>query len=60
MVYEFAGATLILIAVNSAIMAIGSWNWHARMCGGCCFCLLGIINLAAIIVTAVFRFNLLG
>ena len=30
------------------------------MLGGCCGCLLGCTNIAAIVVTGVFRFNTMG
>ena len=59
-VYEFAGVILVLIALNGVVMVIGSWSWYARLGSSCCFCLLGILNLVSIIVTAVFRFNLFG
>ena len=41
-------------------MAVGSWNWYARLCSGFCCCLLGIVDLAAIIVIGVVRFNYFG
>mmetsp|Transcript_8074 Transcript_8074/g.9289 ORF Transcript_8074/g.9289 Transcript_8074/m.9289 type:complete len:131 (-) Transcript_8074:71-463(-) len=41
-------------------MVFGAWNLHARMIGLCCACLLGCVNFAALITTAVFRFNSMG
>jgi len=59
-IYTFCGITLILIAVNSLLLAFGAWNFHSRMIGGCCGFCLACVNFAAIIVTGVFRFNTMG
>ena len=52
--------SLIIIAVNSAIMAIGAYNFKARALGMSCGICLICLNLACIITTAVFRFNTMG
>ena len=41
-------------------MVVGAWVLYARICAGCLLCLLGCVNLAAIITTGVFRLNTQG
>ena len=48
---------MILLAVNSALMVLGAWSFHARGLAGCCGSLCCCLNLASIITTGVFRFN---
>lgn len=60
MVYAFCGITFIMIATANLCISIGAYNLQARMLGGCCGCCFGCINFAALITTAVFRFNTMG
>ena len=59
-VYAFAATTMILLAVNSALMIAGAWVVSARLCASCCGCLCCCLNFASIITTGVFRFNSWG
>lgn len=59
-IYKFCAMTLILIAFNGIFMTLGAWNIQTRAISGCCCCLLGIVNLAAMITTCIFRFNTMG
>ena len=59
-VYALNGWLMILMAVNSFIIAAAHWNFHARALTACCGCLLSCVNFAAVITTAVFRFNTQG
>ncbi len=59
-IYTFAGITTLLIAINGIVMTFGAWNIFARTVSGCCCCLLSCVNLAAMIVTCIFRFNTMG
>ena len=59
-VYAFCGITFIMIATANLCISIGAYNLQARMLGGCCGCCFGCINFAALITTAVFRFNTMG
>ena len=51
---------MILLAANGIVQVVGTWNYYARVVGSFCGSLLGCVNLAAIITTAVFRFNNIG
>ena len=51
---------MILLAVNSAVMIVGAWNFHARGVAGLCGSICCLLNFAAIITTGVFRFNNFG
>jgi len=59
-IYALSSVTLLLIALNAVLMTLGAWNYFARAISGCLCCLLSMVNLAAIIVTATFRFNTVG
>ena len=50
----------MLIAFNAVLMIAGVYLVWLRVTSMCCNCCLSIINLAAIITTAVFRFRKLG
>ena len=60
MIYSFCGVTFLLLALTYIIVLVGVWNLKARVCGFCYLCCLWCVNLAAIITTAVFRFNTMG
>mmetsp|Transcript_21516 Transcript_21516/g.25225 ORF Transcript_21516/g.25225 Transcript_21516/m.25225 type:complete len:125 (+) Transcript_21516:398-772(+) len=49
-----------MLGVTNLCLSVGAYNLHARMTGLCCACCLGCINFAALITTAVFRFNSMG
>ena len=51
---------MVLYAAFDLLMCIGTWQLHLRALGGCCLCLIGCVNIAAIIVTGVFRLNNMG
>lgn len=51
---------MALYAAFDLLMCIGTWQLHLRAIGGCCLCLIGCVNIAAIIVTGVFRMNDVG
>jgi len=51
---------MALYAVFDLIMCVGTWQLHLRAFGGCCLCIIGCVNIAAIIVSGVFRFNQMG
>ena len=59
-VYALCGLTMLLLAVNSALMILGAWSFHARGLAACCGSLCSCLNLAAIITTGVFRYNTWG
>ena len=56
-IYAFCAVTMLLLAVNSGLMIIGAWSFHARGLASCCGSLCCCLNLAAIVTTGVFRFN---
>ena len=56
-VFALCGITLLLLAANSLLMAVGAYNVHARALASCCMGCLGCVNIAAIITAAVFRWN---
>ena len=60
MVFGFAGINFLLLAFNAVTLTCGVWGFKARILGFCCSCLLGCVNVAAIVTTAVFRFNTIG
>ena len=51
---------MALYAAFDLLMCIGTWQLHLRAVGGCCLLLIGCVNIAAIIVTGVFRMNDVG
>ena len=59
-IYKMSGITMALYASFDLIMCLGTWQLHMRAIGGCCLCLIGCVNIAAIIVTGVFRLNMVG
>ena len=59
-IYTLGAITCLLIALNSVILAVGTYNYQSRLIGGCCGILLGCLNIAAIVTIGVFRFNLIG
>ena len=59
-IYIFCGITMLLIACNAVLQLLGTWNYHARAVSSCCASLLTCLNIAAIVTTAVFRFNTVG
>jgi hypothetical protein len=52
--------SLIFITINSTILAVGAYEYRARALGMVCWNVLGCLNIACIITTAVFRFNTIG
>ena len=58
--YNFNGAIYMLIAFNAVFMILSIYKIWIRMIGTCCNCVLGCINMAAIITTAAFRFRPMG
>ena len=56
-IYSLCGVTMCLLALNSAMMILGAWSFHARGLASCCGSLCCCLNFAAIITTGVFRFN---
>ena len=59
-IYKLCGSTFVLMGLAYLITAIGAYSARLRVTGICCLCCLGCLNLAAIITTAVFRFNSMG
>lgn len=59
-VFKLNAIVYILMAASNSLMVVGAWNVYARALAGCTGCLLACANLAAIIVTGVFRFNTAG
>ena len=59
-IYILCGITMLLIACNAGLQLLGTWNYHARAVSSCCASLLTCLNIAAIVTTAVFRFNTVG
>ena len=59
-IYSLCGITMLLIATTSALNFVGTWYYHFRFISSCCTLCLCILNLSAIIVTGVFRFNTIG
>ena len=57
LIYEFCGIAFILIAASQIVVLIGTWKMWARITGLCLNCWLSLLNLAAIIVTARYRFT---
>ena len=51
---------MLMIACNAIVQLVGTWNYHARAISTCCASVLSCLNIAAIITTAVFRFNTVG
>jgi hypothetical protein len=51
---------MVLVAANSLLLAFGTWSLYSRMIGTFCGCCLSCVNIAAIIVTGIFRFNTMG
>lgn len=49
-----------LITINGIFMVWGACNYRARVISGCLCSILGCVDLAAIIVMFVFRFNTIG
>lgn len=59
-IYKLCGVTLLLIAANSFLQCCGATSHVFRGLSSCCGSLLCCTNFAAIITTAVFRFNAFG
>ena len=59
-IYILCGLTMLLIAVNAVVQLVGTVNYYARAISSCCASCLTCLNIAAIITTAVFRFNTIG
>ena len=51
---------MLLIALNALIQLVGTWHYQSRALSSCCASLLTCLNIAAIVTTAVFRFNTVG
>ena len=59
-VWSLNAITVLMIAAANLLMMLGAYQFHARGLASCCLCLLGCVNLAAIITTGVFRFRTMG
>ena len=59
-IYEFCGFTFIGLASSYMCLAVGTINLKWRMVGLGTLCLFSCFNFAAIITSAVYRFNDLG
>ena len=59
-IYSLCGVTILLLAANSALMFFGAWSFHARGLAACCGSLCCCLNLAAIILTGIFRYRTFG
>ena len=59
-VWTLNAITMLSFAATNLIMMCGAYIFFARALGSCFSCLLGCLNLAAIIVTGVFRLNTIG
>ena len=59
-IYTICGITFILLAATNLVLVAGAWNLYARLTGLCFGCCLGCVNFAALITTAVCRFNTMG
>ena len=59
-IYVFFFTITLLFTFNSAVLISGAYHARFRMIGNCCFGIINCLNLAAIIVTGVFRFNTMG
>ena len=60
LLYALCGLVALLLTINSLVQILGTWNYSARLLSGCCFSLFSCANLAAIIVTGVYRLNSMG
>ena len=59
-VYKFSAVLFLLFVLNSVMLFSGTFYFRARCIGNCMFCLLNCTNIAAIVTTAVLRFNMVG
>ena len=59
-IFVFNGVVLFLISFAFLLIAIGAYIFIARVAGACLNLWLGFAHFAAIIVTAVYRFNRRG
>ena len=57
---QFNGITLALLAMTYLLLALGSRFFSTRIIGACLNCTLTCVHLAAIVTTAVYRFNAKG
>ena len=60
LVYGFCGVTMVLIAANTVLQIIGVWSYILRALGASCGLALCCVNFAALITTAVLRWNTWG
>ncbi len=58
--YSLNAFSTIFICINTAILGIGAYQLKARILGMACCPLIGCLQIACIITTAVFRFNTMG
>mmetsp|Transcript_26546 Transcript_26546/g.35508 ORF Transcript_26546/g.35508 Transcript_26546/m.35508 type:complete len:97 (+) Transcript_26546:312-602(+) len=59
-VYKLCFVTFYLLLLANLFMLVGVKSRHMRAIGLCFMSLFGCLNLAAIVTTAVFRFNKMG
>ena len=59
-VYKFCGITFVCYALSFACIVVGAWSLQLRVLGLCGACFMGCVSCAALITTAVFRFNTMG
>ena len=59
-IYYFSGVVMLVFAATSLVQVAGSWYHKLRFLGVILACILGCINLAALILTGVVRFNTMG
>ena len=59
-VFVFNGVTLVLICLNAVLTMVGAFFFYPRLIAFVCNLLLTTIHFAAVVSTAVFRFQALG
>ena len=60
MIYILCATTFFLLATSNLLMLLGMFSVYSRVAGLCCTALFSCLNLAAIVTTAVYRFNQIG
>ena len=60
LVFQFNGITLALLALTYLLLALGARFFTVRIIGACMNCFLTCVHFAAIVTTAVYRFNAKG
>lgn len=60
LVYTYGGFTAILGALVSLLVVLGSYFYKPRIIGLCLNCVMGLINIFGIAITAYYRFRTQG